>query len=75
MAAFLNMDIGTLIKVSESRSEVNGSYYITRIGWTVTLSGMIYYSFEIQEALSFSSIFWQVGTAGRTEVGNLIVGT
>ena len=75
MSAFLAMDVGYLIKVVESSHEINGSYYISRIGWTVSVAGIIDYWFEIQEALSFSNVFWQVGTAGRTEVGNLIVGT
>jgi hypothetical protein len=74
MSAWLNMDIGSAIKVSEDRNQINSTYYISRIGWTVTLAGIVNYWFEIQEALSFSSVFWQVGTAGRTEVGNLIVG-
>lgn len=78
MAAFLSMDIGSLISVVESDHEVNSSYYISRIGWTISVSGVISYWFEIQEALSFSSVFWQVGPAApsmRSIVGHLVVGT
>ena len=82
MTAFLSMDIGDLIKVIEDRSQLNGSYYITRIGFTITEGGLIDFWFEVQEANSYSTVYWIVNnntdTMGydpvRTHVGDLIVG-
>jgi hypothetical protein len=75
LVAFLTMDIGDLIKVIEEKANVNASYYIYRIGYKISLSGIIEYWFGVQDALTLNTLFWQVGTTGRTEVGNLIVGS
>lgn len=74
MSAFLNLDIGSLIKIVEGKSQINGSYYIVRIGFKITIGGLIDYWYEVQEATSFSSVFWQFDTVGRCEFGNLIFG-
>ena len=77
MIAFLALDIGALISIRETRSEVNASYYIVRKGYTISVSGIVNYWFDVQDALSYAAYFWQVGPAApnnRSIVGSLVVG-
>ena len=74
LVAFLSLDIGNLINITDIDNEINGSYYITRIGFEIMPGGLIYYWFNLQEALTSNTIFWSFDIPGQTEFGHLIIG-
>lgn len=49
MASFLNLDIGSLIRVTEDRSNIDAHYYITDIGFSIKQGGIVNVSYGLQQ--------------------------
>jgi hypothetical protein len=55
MIAFLNVDIGDLVHIKETRLEINGYYYIQGISFTIQPGGIIFFTWIVKQALSLAS--------------------
>ena len=70
---FLYNNIGDLIYVKESGTGIDQSYYIQGVSFKTMTNGKIYFSFLLKEALALGSIFWYLGTVGKSELGTTTI--
>ena len=53
MHSFLQLDIGSLVKVTEDRSNISNGYYVTDVGFSIKQGGVVNVTYGLQENPSY----------------------
>jgi hypothetical protein len=57
MLAFLTIDMGDLIRVTETQTGIDGYCYVQKVEFTIK-PPLIYFTWSLKEALSMSEFYW-----------------
>jgi hypothetical protein len=68
MSAFLYFDIGDKVYVKVTKRNIDAEYFIQKIKFRITNSGLIYVSYFFTDALSVEGNGWLLEVDGRTEL-------
>lgn len=68
MFAFLQVDVGRRIPLQDSTSGVVGEYFIQGTEFSIQAGGIIYWKWIVKPAKNDIFNFWQLETAGRSEL-------
>lgn len=69
MGAFLESDIGTRIRLTETVSGIDEDYFIQGVRFKVYPGGIIEYAWKVKRASEDIYQFWLLEVAGRSELG------
>ena len=68
MNSFLQYDVGSLIKIEENQTGTNDYFFIQAVDFQIDLGGVIKYSYLLKNAVTLSSSYWTLETAGKSEL-------
>lgn len=69
MGAFLQMDVGGRVTISESVTAIDEDYFINGVDFDIEAGGVINYKWYIKRAAFDTYAFWYVGEVGYSELG------
>lgn len=69
MMAFLNLDVGDLVPIVNSRYEFQGNCFIQNVKATVKQGGIIWFEWGLVDAPFVDNAYWQLETVGKSELG------
>jgi hypothetical protein len=73
MASFLNMDVGSLIKIVEAQTATNNYYFIQGVDFEIAVSGIVTFTWLLRAALSLATGYWTLQVAGASELESTTV--
>jgi hypothetical protein len=73
MSIFIKADIGDLIYIKEDQNGITGYYYIQHIKYDIAPGELIHCTYTVVEALALGTAYWELGTAGYSELGTTTV--
>jgi len=69
MGAFLETDVGTRVRLTETVSGIDEDYFIQGVRFKVYPGGIIEYAWKVKRASEDIYQFWLLEVAGRSELG------
>lgn len=68
MFAFLYFDVGDLIRVVDTKHNVDQQFFIQSVKFTIKQGGIIYVMWGLVEALYANSFYWELEVEGKSEI-------
>jgi len=69
MLAFIALQVGDKVWIKNSRAGIDAAYFINGKEFNISEGGIINYSYIVCPAAYDSYVFWELGVAGKSELG------
>ena len=68
MLAFLYFDVGNLIRVVDTKHNIDQQFFIQSVKFTIKQGGVILVTWGLVEALYANNVYWELEVAGKSEL-------